>query len=61
MQAHRAKTLSNRAFNESSKRDEKISSWMADKKIRDSDNKTEDIHCEEIDHNEVEIIQVRTT
>lgn len=32
---------------------------MADKIIRESDNKPEDFHCEEIDHNEIEIVQVR--
>lgn len=32
---------------------------MADKIIRDSDNKSEDFYCEEIDHNEIEIVQVR--
>lgn len=36
---------------------------MADKKFRESDNKPqhhdEDFHCEEIDHAEIEIVQVR--
>lgn len=33
---------------------------MANKKIRESDNKAqEEFHCEEIDHNEIEIVQVR--
>lgn len=33
---------------------------MADKKIRESDNKAQDeFHCEEIDHTEIEIVQVR--
>lgn len=32
---------------------------MADKRIRDSDNKTDEFHCEEIDHNEIEILHVR--
>lgn len=32
---------------------------MADKKLRDFDNKSDDFHCEEIDHSEIEIVQVR--
>lgn len=55
---HRAKTLFNQITAESSHRDGENSLWMADKKFRESD-KQEDFHCEEIDHNEVEIVQVR--
>lgn len=38
---------------------ENTSIGMADNKLREIDNKNDEFLCEEIDHNEIEIIQVR--
>lgn len=53
---HCAKTL----FNQNTADSAECKTEMADKKNREPDNKApEEFHCEEIDHNEIEIVQVR--